>query len=236
MFCTSCGQKFAEPDRFCGGCGRPRPDEQAGTRGLPISELTSTENRSLPTEPDWSWENSFNYKRIIEVELVQDIFDSAQRRGKQGLELNDYLDLLTPVLPAPGKALFGFTSKLGVSIVENTNLAHHHEISRSFSEPPGWVIASLACALAGRKCDVLDIRQTARGLTILALIPMTLFRGEFVLESKVSSEGNQTVTTFILKALAWALPGGLVKRRSRNVAEEIFGDVVQYLREIDGLR
>lgn len=231
MFCTSCGRRFAEADRFCGGCGRPRPEASASDQDLPISEQNREGMSSSPTELDWSWEKSFNYKRIIQARVVQDIFDSAQRRGKQGIGLNDYLDLLTPVLPSPGKAIFSVSSKLGVNIVENTNLAHHHEICRRFEQLPGHVIASLACALAGRKCDVFDIRQGSDRLTIHSLIPATLFRGQFVLEARVSAEGNQTIVILILKALL----GGLVKNKSQRIADEIFGDVILYSGEIESM-
>lgn len=234
MFCTNCGYELKALDKFCGGCGQRRlhRDIRQAPQDKPSTER-DTERTVSPSEtPDWSWENSYDYSSIIRESIVQDLFETAQRRGKQGLGLNDYFDILTPILPSSGKAVFTFSSKLGVAIVERTNLAYNHVISQQFSESPGLLIAALACTFAGKKYDVSDIRQGEDELTTLSLVPATLTRGQYVLESRVSPSYDQTLISLTFKALL----GGLAKNRSQKIASEIFEYINNYLQELHALR
>lgn len=215
MFCTQCGQGLGEADRFCGACGHPRAGGAARQHGAQAAE-------------DWSWEASFNYSRIIGAPAVQRVFDLAQRRGTQSVGLTDFVDLLSPVLPVSGSAVFGVATKAAFTFVERTSLAHEHELPRAYDAPPGLVVAALACALAGRRYNVQDVRQNERDVTILAVIPPTLLRNQYVLEARIHPEGPDTALVLVLKAIL----GGLAKGRSRRAAEDLFTDVERYLEEL----
>ena len=211
MFCTECGRKFADTDKFCAECGTARPDAP------PAPDI----------DPALDWRNSHSVRDIMHHPDVRARIEKVTGANPQGMSAERFYEIARPLMivtgagPAPPLKLI---KDISLPLTAKLGMKTSRELSQGFRNTFGETLAAVLCSLASRSQPVEDITEATNGCVITSKMASSIWswEGDMIVTLETHPEG--TLLTGVI-----TVPGQLSDMgKSRRVLQALVDDVAKY--------
>ena len=218
MFCTQCGRKFGETDRFCAGCGAPKAASEAASPSTP----------KIPeTDPSLDWRASMVPREIMGHPEVRARIEAATGANPRGMSAEQFYEFARPVMmitgagPAPPLKLI---KDISLPISAKLGMKTSRDMAQGFRNTFGETLAAILCSLASRSQPLEDITEATNGCVIRSKMLSSIWSWEGDLLITLESKEEGTLMT-----AAITVPGQLSDMgQSKRVLKALVEDVMKY--------
>ena len=218
MFCTQCGRKVGETDRFCAQCGAPK----AGT------EAASPQPPPVPeTDPSLDWRASMVPREIMGHPDVRARIEAVTGENPRGMSAEQFYEFARPVMaitgagPVPPLKLI---KDISLPISAKLGMKTSRDTSQGFRNTFGETLAGVLCSLASRSQPLEDITEATNGCVIRSKMLSSIWswEGDLIITLEAKEEGT-------LMSAAITVPGQLSDMgQSKRVLKALVEDVMKY--------
>lgn len=211
MFCTECGRKFGETDKFCAECGTARPT------AAPLPDI----------DPALDWRNSTNPREIMGHPEVRAQVEKVTGANPKGMSGERFYEIARPIMmitgagPAPP---LKFIKDYSLPLTAKLGMKTGSEMSQGFRNTFGETFAAVLCSLASRSQPVEEITEATNGCVIRSKMLSSIWswEGEMIITLETRDEG--TLLTGVI-----TVPGQLSDMgQSKRVLQALLDDVMKY--------
>ena len=220
MFCTQCGRKFGETDRFCAQCGAPRGD--VGSDAPPQAETALPE-----TDPSIDWRNSMTPREIMAHPEVRARIEAVTGANPKGMSAEQFYEFARPIImitgagPAPPLKLI---KDISLPISAKLGMKTSRDVTQGFRNTFGETLAAVLCSLASRSQPVEEIADATNGCIIRSKMLSSIWSWEGDLIITLETKDAGTLLTGVI-----TVPGQLSDMgQSRRVLNMLIEDVMKY--------
>ena len=219
MFCTQCGRKFENSDKFCGGCGAPRPGEAQTAASGPV--------QADPADSAIDWRASVDAREIMAHPEVRTRVAKATGANPQGMTAEQFYDLAKPIMaitgagPLPPMKLL---KDVALPLYAKFGVKTQSELSQGYKNTFGETLAAVLCSLASRSQPVEELTDAANGCIITSKMASSIWswEGKMIITLESRPEGT------MLKG-AITVPGQVSDMgKSKRVLKDLIDDVFRY--------
>lgn len=219
MFCTQCGQKTGETDRFCSACGH------ALNSASQISNPIQQPETPL-VSPDIDWRNSSDFREIFNHPEVRGRIQRVTGATPGGMSADEFLKVAQPLmaLAGAGTVKLSVIKDIALPIYTKLGIKTENQQQKGFKSTFGETLAAALCSLAARGQSMLDIKQAENGCLIEAKLPSSLWNweGSILLTLETHPEG-------ILVKGNVSVPGQAFDwGRGKTTLTALFEDMMRY--------
>ena len=220
MFCTQCGRPFGDHDKFCGGCGAPRPGTDQAAAASPAS---------LPQEdvdPALDWRSSVRVREIANHPEVRARIRQVAGAVPTGMSADQFLDIARPLLAVAGAGNVPLKTikDVAVPFYARMGLKTNQELSQGFRSTFGETLAAALCSLASRSQPLVDIAEAANGCVINAKMPSSIWSWEGNIVTTLEQHPDGTLLRATVTVPGQAFDWG----KSKRVLQDLIDDVAKY--------
>jgi len=222
MFCTQCGQKFDDSDRFCGGCGSPRTGANTAPDSAPAPSPVPHED----IDPTLDWRNSMRIREIANHPDVRARIVRVSGAVPTGMTADQFFAAAKPLMAAAGaggvplKALADVT----VPLYARMGLKSSQELTQGFRNTFGETLAAALCSFASRSQKLVDMSEATNGCVINVKMPSSIlsWEGNMIVSLERHPDGTMVRATLTIpgQAFDWG--------RSKRVLQDLMDDVAKY--------
>lgn len=212
LFCTQCGRKFADTDKFCAECGAPR--EAAAP---PPPEI----------DPSVDWRASMTPQEIMWHPEVRARVTKVAGADPQGMTGEKFYEIARPLMMITGTGTLPplkFIKDYSLPLTARLGMKTGSEISQGFRNTFGETFAAVLCSLASRSQPVEELTGAENGCVIRSKMASSIWswEGDMVITLETRPEGTMMTG-------AITVPGQLSDMgKSKRVLQDLVGDVMKY--------
>lgn len=219
MYCTQCGRKFGEEDKFCAQCGAARSGNEQSEASPPTPEIT--------VDPSLDWRSSMIPREIMWHPDVRARVGKVTGANPKGMSAEQFYEFARPIMmitgagPAPPLKLI---KDISLPLSAKLGMKTSREITQGFRSTFGETLAAVLCSLASRSQPVEEILDATNGCVIRSKMLSSIWswEGEMILTLETRDEGT------LLKGVI-TVPGQLSDMgQSKRVLQALVDDVVKY--------
>ena len=216
MFCTQCGHKTSEGDRFCAACGHQLSNATAPLPGADIPEIA----------PEVDWRASTDFKVVFNHPEVKVRIHRVTGATPGGMTADEFLKAAQPIMSLAGAGTVKLTvlKDISLPIYHKLGIKAENQQQKGFRSSFGETLAAALCSLAARGQTLLDIKEAENGCLIEAKLPSTMWNWEgsilLGLEQHpegIMARGNVSVPG---QAFDWG--------RGKKILTSLFEDMLKY--------
>ncbi|MBB40597.1 MAG: hypothetical protein CMF01_10995 [Hyphomonas sp.] len=217
MFCTQCGRKFGETDRFCAQCGAPRAGSETDTAPSSLDSV----------DPALDWRASMVPREIMGHPEVRARIEAVTGENPKGMSAEQFYEFARPVMlitgagPAPPLKLI---KDISLPISAKLGMKTSRDVTQGFRNTFGETLAAVLCSLASRSQPLEDITDATNGCIIRSKMLSSIWswEGDLNITLEVREEGT-------LMTAAITVPGQLSDMgQSKRVLKSLVEDVMKY--------
>ena len=217
MFCTQCGRKFGETDRFCAQCGAPRAGSETDTAPSSLDSV----------DPTLDWRASMVPREIMGHPEVRARIEAVTGENPKGMSAEQFYEFARPVMlitgagPAPPLKLI---KDISLPISAKLGMKTSRDVTQGFRNTFGETLAAVLCSLASRSQPLEDITDATNGCIIRSKMLSSIWswEGDLNITLEVREEGT-------LMTAAITVPGQLSDMgQSKRVLKSLVEDVMKY--------
>jgi hypothetical protein len=220
MFCTQCGRKFGETDRFCAQCGAPKASADSGGEPSPATSPPET-------DPSIDWRASMNPREIMGHPEVRARIEAVTGANPKGISAEQFYKYARPVMmitgagPAPPLQMI---KDISLPISAKLGMKTSRDVTQGFRNTFGETLAAVLCSLASRSQPVEHITDAANGCIIRSKMLSSIWswEGDLIITLEAQEAGT------LLKG-GITVPGQLSDMgQSKRVLNMLIEDVMKY--------
>ncbi len=223
MFCTQCGRAYGASDRFCGGCGTPRPSAPTALAGPLSPDVASigaasfvpnvqnfdtaqgvAPNPQAGALPDWR--TSRDARVILNHPDVRKLVEEAAKLNKSSMTAEDFFKVAEPFMKAAGADAvpLKLIADVAQSMYAKIGVKTEHQAQQGYASSFGRTLAAIACSLASRHQQLVAIAEGADGCGLQIDLPSTLtvMKAHMTLVLEERTEGTLVTGAVIIPGQA----------------------------------
>ncbi|MEZ5998319.1 MAG: zinc ribbon domain-containing protein [Hyphomonas sp.] len=212
MFCTQCGRKFADSDKFCAECGAPR-------------EAVAPPPPDI--DPSIDWRASMKPQEIMWHPEVRARVTKVAGANPQGMSGEKFYEIARPLMMITGTGTLPplkFIKDYSLPITAKLGMKTGSELTQGFKNTFGETLAAVLCSLAARSQPVEELAEAENGCLIRSKMASSIWswEGEMIVTLESRPEGT------MVKGVI-SVPGQLSDMgKSKRVLQALMDDVFKY--------